>query len=101
MIVYVIFQESLYNAINKCKQIMPAEINARKIKIEGYADDTTVFLNDDQRIMDYFEIMMIFELATNSRINIRRLKVIGYGNGKIRSFCPIKNIEIDMDYFKT
>ena len=36
MIVYVIFQESLYNAINKCKQIMPAEINARKIKIEGY-----------------------------------------------------------------
>ena len=50
MIVYVIFQESLYNAINKCKQIMPAEINARKIKIEGYADDTTVFLNDDQSI---------------------------------------------------
>ena len=51
--------------------------------------------------MDFFEIMKIFELATNSRINIRRLKVIGYGNGKIRSFCPIKNIEIDMDYFKT
>ena len=95
MIVYVlIFQESLYNAINKCKQIMPAEINARKIKIEGYANDTTVFLNDGQSIIDFFEIMKIFELATNSRINIRNLKIFDYGNWKNRSFFPIKNIEI-------
>ena len=54
MIVYVIFQESLYKAIEKCEQIMSPEINVNKEKILGYADDTSGFLKDDQSILDFF-----------------------------------------------
>ena len=75
MIVYVLFQELLYKAIEKSAQIIPIETIMRN-KIYGYADDSTAFMKSDESILELFKILKIFELATNSKINIRKTKVI-------------------------
>ena len=101
MIVYVIFQESLYQALEKCSRIIPPEIRGTQIKILGYADDTTSFIRSDEGILEFFKIIKMFELATNSRLNIHKTKFFGHGSWRNRTIWPIKNVKTEVDYFKT
>ena len=101
MIVHFIFQESLYKVIEKSQQILPIEIGMNQEKLYGYADDTSAFMKNDQSILEFFKIIKIFELATNSRINISKTKIFGFGEWKNRTFWPIKNIKTEMEHFKT
>ena len=101
MIMYVIFQEPLYNAIENSTKILPPVIKGKQIKILGYADDTTGFMKDDGSIVEFFNVIKKIENATNSRINIRKTKIFGYGGWKNRTNWPIKEIKVEVDHFKT
>ncbi|CAL4189450.1 unnamed protein product, partial [Meganyctiphanes norvegica] len=57
MIMYVIFQEPLYNAIENSTKILPPVIKGKQIKILGYADDTTGFMKDDGSIVEFFNVI--------------------------------------------
>ena len=54
MLAFVIFQEPLYKAIQKCSSIIPPQIPGENFKNLGYADDTTIFVMSDQSLCDIF-----------------------------------------------
>ena len=60
MILYVISQEPLYQAIKQTKQIDPLDIPCKPIKLLGYADNTTFFIKSDIAI----NIICIYNLKT-------------------------------------
>ena len=98
MLVYVLFQEPLYLAFKKCNKILPIEIQNEKIKNLGYADDTTAFAKDDNSFKEIFRLIKKFEKASNSKINIRKTKIFGFGNWNGRIMWPISGLKIEIDY---
>ena len=98
---YVLFQEPLYLAIEKSKKINPLDLPCKKIKKIGYADDTTLFVKDDEGFIEIFDIIKKFEMATNSKINMRKTKLYGLGEWKERANWPIKGLKIEREHFTT
>ena len=92
------FQEPLYLAFKKCNKILPIEIQNEKIKILGYADDTTAFVKDDNSFIEIFRLIKKFEKASNSKMNIRKTKIFGFGNWNGRIMWPISGLKIEIDY---
>ena len=101
MLLYVLFQEPLYCAIEKCNLIIPIDIPGEKTNLLGYADDTTMFVQDDNSFLEVFRIINQFEKATNSILNISKTKLYGYGLWENRNNWPISNLKIEKDYFCT
>ena len=101
MLVYVLFQEPLYLAIQKNSNILPIEIPERNTKTIGYADDTTICIKDDVGIIEVFNVIKKFVDASNSKINIKKTKIYGFGDWSNRVNWPIENLKIEMEYFST
>ena len=99
MLVYVIFQEPLYNALDKCNNIIPFQLENKQIKNLGYADDTTICVRNDEGFTETFKIIKKFENASNSKLNIHKTKVYGIGNWNRRLDWPICDLRIEVDYF--
>ena len=76
---------------------MPGE----KCNILGYADDTTLFVKDDRTIIEFFEVINKFEKATNSKLNMSKTKLYGYGLWKDRNIWPVSNLKLEKEYFCT
>lgn len=100
MIMFIIFQNPMYIALEK-SNIIPMEINGKKIIETGYADDTNIFTNNDQSFLEIFKILQYFEKATNSKLNVKKTTVYGFGNWKTRTNWPIKDLKIELDHFST
>ena len=47
MILYVLAQEPLYQAIKQTKQIKSFNLPCRQTKLLGFADDTSIFVNTE------------------------------------------------------
>ena len=73
MLLYVIFQNPLYIALESSMSIRPMDICGKKILQTGFADDTSVFTDNDESFIEIFRILNKFERATNSKINIEYL----------------------------
>ena len=101
MIFYVLFQEPLYLAIKFSNKICPPLLPTEQTKILGYADDTSIIVKDDEGIIESFKIVQNFEKSSNSKLNISKTKIYGFGLWENRILWPIKNLKIEMDYFKT
>ena len=101
MIAYVIFQEPLYLAIEKSNNIKPLDLPCKPVKKIGYADDTTLFVKDEDSFIEVFSIINDFERATNSKININKTKLYGLGEWKGRVHWPIDGLKIEVDHFTT
>ena len=101
MLAYVIFQEPLYLAIGKSKKIKPLDLPCKPIKKLGFADDTTLFVKDDNSFLEVFNIINEFEMATNSKINIKKTKLYGIGDWKGRVNWPINGFKLETEHFKT
>ena len=101
MIYYVIFQEPLYLAFKLSNKIIPPLLPAKQIKNIGYADDTSVIVKNDEGFTETFKVIKSFEKASNSKLNVQKTKVYGFGLWKDRTIWPISNLKIEVDYFKT
>ena len=101
MLLYVIFQEPLYRAINKCKTIMPPSLPSNQLKSIGYADDTTVIVKNDEGFINTFKLLERFQRATNSKLNFKKTKVYGFGEWENRVIWPINDLKIETEYFTT
>ena len=99
MLIYVIFQEPLYQAIDKNTRIKPISILNQKSKELGYADDTTIIVNDDEGFLEAFKIISMFESASNSKININKTRIYGFGDWRWRVQWPIRGLKTEFDYF--
>ena len=70
MLVYVLFQEPLYLAIQQNRKILAIETPDKESKTMGYADDTTICIRDDESLVETFKVINGFVRASNSKINI-------------------------------
>ena len=101
MIYYVIFQEPLYIAFKLSSKIVPPLLPTKQTKNIGYADDTSVIVKNDEGFTETFRIIKNFEKASNSKLNVQKTKVYGFGLWENRIIWPISNLKIEVDYFKT
>ena len=101
MLMFVIFQNPLYLAIENTNRIKRIEVFGNNTKEIGYADDTNVIVIDDEGIVEVFKIIDCFVKATNSKVNINKTKIYGFGNWKGRMIWPIQNLKVEEECFKT
>ena len=101
MLAFVIFQEPLYRAIEKCANVIPPQIPGKKVHNVGYADDTTFFITDEQSLNEIFNILNLFQNASNSKLNIRKTKIYSFGKWQGKLQWPIKDIKVEIEHFKT
>ena len=99
MLLFVIFQNPLYIAFEE--NITPMKINSNSIVQKGYADDTNIFTNSNESFLQVFKILNYFEKATNSKLNLRKTTVYGFGKWKGRMNWPIQELKLEVDYFST
>ena len=99
MLTYVIFQEPLYKAIEKTNRISYFGLPRFKIKEVGYADDTTICIPNDESFLETFKILHMFEKATNSKINVSKTRIYGFGEWKWRTQWPIKGLKTEFEVF--
>ena len=86
MLIYILFKEALYCYIKSCNTIKGIQLpNNNTLKISGYADDTNLFTMDHESIVNIFNILRKFELATGAILNKNKTKIYGLGlwNNKI------------------
>ena len=83
MILYIIAQEPLYQAIKKTHQIRSLDIPCQKKKVIGYADDSTFVVKSELDIIYIFTILKHFELASAVKLNKKRLKFLVLESGKV------------------
>ena len=100
MIAFVIFQEPLYKAFQKHIYIIPPQIPGKTTKNVGYADDTTVFIMSERSLCETFKTIQNFEIASNSKLNIKKTKIYSFGKWKDRMIWPIPNMKIEVEHFK-
>ena len=72
MILYIIAQEPLYQAIKKTHQIRSLDIPCQKKKVIGYADDSTFVVKSELDIIYIFTILKHFELASAVKLNTKK-----------------------------
>ena len=101
MIFYVLFQEPLYLAIKYSTKIIPPLLPSKQLNNIGYADDSTIIVKDDEGFVETFEIIKKFVKASNSKLNIQKTKVYGFGLWEKRLNWPIADLKVEVDYFKT
>ena len=96
MILYIISQEPLYQAIKQSKQIQPFNIPCRQIKLLGFADDTTVFVKTEGSISHIFEILKDYEKASSIKVNMKKTRVFGFGEWEGRINWPHPNMKVEI-----
>lgn len=72
MILYIISQEPLYQAIKQTKQIQSFDLPCKQIKLLGFADDTTIFVKTELSISYIFQILDNFERASSIKLNMKK-----------------------------
>ena len=101
MLMYVIFQEPLYIALEKSEIIKPLDLPCENKKKLGFADDTTIFVKNDESFVEVFNIIHKFEKASNSKINLKKTKLYGLGEWQDRIIYPIGGMKVEVDHFST
>ena len=96
MILYILSQEPLYQAIKQTRQIEPIKIPSTQIKLLGFADDTTFIVNSDLSIIFIFNILKQFELASSIKLNTSKTKIFGFGEWKGRMNWPYPDIKVEV-----
>ena len=101
MLLFILFQNPLYTAFEKSEIIRPMDINGKNVIQSGYADDTNIITDNDESFLEFFKILNFFEKATNSKINIGKTSVYGFGRWKGRVNWPIEGLKIEVEYFSS
>ena len=86
MLLFVIFQEPLYLAIKNNKEIPSPKLpNEMCIKLQGYADDSTIFICDEESLVTVFREVRRYEKATGAKLNTDKTKILGFSGWKNKS----------------
>ena len=89
MILFVIFQEPLYRAIEFSNKISPIILPCITRNMLGYADDTSFIVSRGASIIECFSIIIKFELATGMTLNKHKTKLFSMGTWKGRQLWPV------------
>ncbi|CAL4141924.1 unnamed protein product, partial [Meganyctiphanes norvegica] len=92
-------ENPLYLALEHATKIVPLPIPGNPVKEIGYADDTNVIASSDDSFLEVFRIFGQFERATNSKMNLKKTKVYGFGRWEKLRIWPIKELKVEEEYF--
>ena len=85
-LLFIIGIEIPGNAIRQASNIKGIDINPRKpTKLAQYADDTTIFVKDDQSIYNLFNLLDKFESVSGLRINQSKTELLWLGSLHLRN----------------
>ena len=101
MIYYVLFQEPLYIALEKSRKITPPMLPLSQTKKLGYADDSSILVQNDEGFTETFQLVEKFQNASNAKLNLNKTKVYGFGSWSNRINWPIIGLQIEQNYFTT
>ena len=89
-LLYVLVAESLACAIRANDEIdgFPVPLTDRNPKLSQYADDTSVFANNDKAIKALFDLFSHYESASGAKLNRTKCKALLIGSWKQRSSLP-------------
>ena len=96
MILYVLAQEPLYQAIKQTRQIKPIGLPCRETKLLGFADDTTIFVKTELSITYIFYILEYFEEASSIRMNVSKTRIFGFGEWRGSENWPYPHIKVEV-----
>ena len=89
MILFIIHQESLYRIIKRTNRISPILLpNNIELKLLGYADDTNVFICREVDLIALNEILDMYCEVTGAKINVRKTKIMGFGEWRNKITWP-------------
>ena len=113
MVLFIISQEPFYRMMNRKLLNYGLKLpNGLDLAVLGYADDSTVYVNCDDGIVECFNVIHDFELATSALLNKSKTSIVGLGKwaGKrdwpvsglrsLQDSCKILGIVYDNDYQK-
>merc|ERR1712240_531273 len=76
MSLFILFQEPFYRAVIASRVIRPLTLpDSTKINILGYADDSTLLINDERSLLEAFTLIRKFEKAMGSKLNFNKTKI--------------------------
>jgi len=108
-LIFVLAFELLAIAIRHNPRINGIDIEGLKFRVVQFADDTTVFLKDENSLLELEKLMETYHLISGMKVNIAKTTVMGIGewknkSGKIGSFSlttqPVKVLGIWYSYSK-
>ena len=94
MLLFVIFQEPLYRAIELSIKVKPIMSPCTPRKLLGYADDTSFIVSDETSILECFVILKKFESASGIKLNKNKTKLFGIGSWKNRQQWLVQGIRV-------
>ena len=98
MLLFVIYQEPLYLEIKHNRNIKPPQLpNAIDVCIQGYADDTSIFIANDQSLTEVCQVISEFEKASGAKLNRDKCSITGMGNWMDRTDWPIPWLRTETD----
>ena len=102
MILYVLFKEALYCYIKSHNSIKGLEMpNNNTLKILGFADDTNLFLRDNNSIREAMNAIAKFEKATGAILNKEKTKIYGIGAWDNKIDWPLPWLQSQVTSFKS
>ena len=102
MSLFVIFQEPFYRAIVASRVVRPLRLpDSSETKIIGYADDSNIFIVDNNSLIEIFELILKFERATGFKLNRDKTKIFGVGKWANKQQWSIDWLKVEMDSFHT
>ena len=76
-------------------------LTIEKQKCLGYADDTTCFVRNIKSIKEIFALLEKFVKASNSKLNVNKTKIYGFGEWNGKMDWPVAGLKVEQNYFKT
>ena len=103
MVLYIIFQEPFYRALEASRIIRPLTLPGnQQQKLLGYADDTNILVIDNNSLLEINDIITNFEMATGAKLNRnQKTKIIGLGQWKDRQQWPLDWVKSEVDFLFT
>ena len=111
MILFIISQEPFFRMLKFRLSNYSLKLpNSLFLSIFGYADDSTVLVNDDRGIRECFAVIHKYEIGTGAKLNKSKTSIFGIGDWKervtwpvlglkqIKNNCKILGIIYDNDY---
>jgi len=96
---FILGMEILAIAIRNCDLIKGLELNGRVYKLLQYADDTTVFLKDDESLKSLLILLDMFEECSGLKTNKGKTSATGLGIWKKRKET-LSGVKISPDEIK-
>ena len=99
MILYVLYQEPFYAALNANSKVNPLILpDHMGVKAVGYADDTNIIITSEESLLETVKLVKEFEGATGSLVNRNlKSKIFAMGKWEKKRIWPISWLAQDED----